>query len=59
MGACDTWTSWQKGRGKGKTKRRRDWVVEDVLLPMPVVSSVFILIWRWDLIDGSEQMLVG
>lgn len=59
MGACDTWTSWQKGMGKGKTKRRRDWVVEDVLLPMPVVSSVFILIWRWDLIDGSEQMLVG
>lgn len=44
MSSSDTLTSWHKGRGKGGNERR-GWMIQDVLLCICVLSSVFILIW--------------
>lgn len=44
MSTSDTVTSWQNGRGKGGNERR-GWMIQDVLLHICVLSSVFILIW--------------
>lgn len=43
MSTCDTWTSWQKGRGR-KGNERRGWMIQDVLvsvLSCPLSSSLF------------------
>lgn len=57
MSTYDTLVSWQKGRGKGGNARR-DCMIQDVLLSIPVLSSVFILIWQWELIDYSKKKFI-
>lgn len=44
------------GRNEGEREdvKERGWVIQEVLLSIPVLSSVFILIWRWELLDYSK-----